>query len=54
MFVEQNNKTMETNKSVEIIDSMLKLVRKSYHRVAFYFILWGTLMGAAGLGEFLY
>ena len=44
---------METTKSLEIIESMLKESRKSLHRNSFYFILWGILLIPAAIYEYL-
>ena len=44
---------MDTNKSIEIIEQMLKVTRSSFHRISLYFIIWGTLLGISGIVEFI-
>ncbi|SEA51993.1 hypothetical protein [Psychroflexus halocasei] len=43
---------METTKSIKIIEEMMRESRKSLHRYSVYFIIWGAVMGIAGLVEF--
>lgn len=43
---------METMKSLKIIEEMMKESQKSLHQYSVYFIIWGAVMGIAGLAEF--
>lgn len=43
---------METNKSLKIIEEMMKESQKSLHQYSIYFIIWGAVMGVAGVVEF--
>ena len=45
---------METNKSVEVIEAMLKETKKSLHKNAFYFIAWGIVLSIAGFVEYFF
>ncbi len=44
---------MESAKSLEIIESMFNESRKSLTKNSFHFLLWGSLLIPAGIGEFL-
>ena len=44
---------MESAKSLEIIEKMFNESRKSLSRNSFHFLLWGSLLVPAGIGEFL-
>ncbi|MGO2295164.1 MAG: hypothetical protein ACTH5N_06930 [Psychroflexus halocasei] len=43
---------METTKSIKIIEEMMRESQKSLHQYSVYFIIWGAVMGIAGLAEF--
>ncbi len=43
---------METSKSIEIIENMMKESKRSLMRNSFFFILWAALLVPAGLMEF--
>lgn len=45
---------METTKSIEIIQNMMQESRKSLARYSFYFIMWGIVMGAASLLDYMF
>ena len=44
---------METIKSIEIIESMIRESKKSLYRNSFHFILWGALLVPAGIAEYI-
>lgn len=43
---------METSKSIEIIEAMLKETRQSMSRNSFYFLFWGVILVIAGIAEY--
>ena len=49
--------TMETNltpeQSLKVIDDMIRQAKRSFHRISFYFLLWGVLLIAAMLAEYI-
>jgi len=48
---------METNltpeQSLKLIDDMMRQAKRSFHRISFYFLLWGALLIGAMLLEFI-
>jgi hypothetical protein len=45
---------MESAQSLRLIQDMIAVAKKSHHRTSPYFLMWGTLMVFAGLGEFVF
>lgn len=44
---------MELTESVKIIDKMIAESKRSLHNYSYYFIIWGILMAAAGITEYI-
>ena len=53
----QYETTMEQNMTAEdslkLIDDMMRQAKRSFHRMSFYFLLWGVLLIGATLSEYI-
>ncbi len=47
------NTEMHPEQSLKLIESMISQAKKSFHRISFYFLLWGVLLTGAMLATYL-
>lgn len=43
---------MTPEQSLRLIDEMMRQAKRSFHRMSYYFLLWGVLLLFAALGEY--
>ena len=49
----KNDENLSSEKSLEIINEMISNTRASFKDASFYFLLWGWVIMAGGLGHYL-